>query len=366
VWQLPVVILEGKQTPWAIVVETDREVRGGVNRQGRGKRRRRSEAGLEARDEESRIHVVEAHPSHPVSGRGGGLARASESLTDVSPRDGGTRDGRHSRPEGFIREAGRSVRHRRANISGPRSNSAALRGVSRGRAHPVWVSPDASAVLASRLEARSSERRRAGGEERAVSKASGRMTARSRTWSGAGLVPTPVQGDGGGDRGRREWRIDAAGELGEPQLTSGPFVSGHSITTTDSSVVGQWRATSRSGKGVAGRLRTARRTLLARVSPGHGDKGGSPQSIPRMESAGGDGKLMGGRPDSDRSALAGREEVRCPVWVPVGECKATRGNYPTAHRPGAATGGKTSRSIVKGRRRSREAERSATVRGIIL
>jgi hypothetical protein len=39
------------RTPWACVTETRRRVRGGANRQGREKRRRRTEAGAEARDE---------------------------------------------------------------------------------------------------------------------------------------------------------------------------------------------------------------------------------------------------------------------------------------------------------------------------
>jgi len=43
----------GIQTPRACPAETCRRVRRGVNRQGRGKRRRRNEAGVEPRDEES-------------------------------------------------------------------------------------------------------------------------------------------------------------------------------------------------------------------------------------------------------------------------------------------------------------------------
>ena len=64
--QPPAVILDGKKTPWASAAERGREVRGGVNRHGRGKRRRRSEAGLETRDEESRIQAVTACPRHPL------------------------------------------------------------------------------------------------------------------------------------------------------------------------------------------------------------------------------------------------------------------------------------------------------------
>jgi hypothetical protein len=44
----------GKQTPRACVVETHHRARGGVNRQGREKRRRRTEAGVETRDEARR------------------------------------------------------------------------------------------------------------------------------------------------------------------------------------------------------------------------------------------------------------------------------------------------------------------------
>jgi hypothetical protein len=66
------------------------------------------------------------------------------------------------------------------------------------------------------------------------------------------------------------------------------------------------------------------------------------------------------------NAQAGRVKVRCRKWIPVGECKATRGNNPTALRSGAAMGGNTPRSVFKGRRWSRKARRSATVRGTIL
>ena len=46
-------LTEGTRTPGACPVETRRKARRGANRQGRGKRRRRNEAGLEPCDEES-------------------------------------------------------------------------------------------------------------------------------------------------------------------------------------------------------------------------------------------------------------------------------------------------------------------------
>jgi hypothetical protein len=42
---------QGTRTSWTCVTETRHRVRGGANRQGREKRRRRTEAGVEARDE---------------------------------------------------------------------------------------------------------------------------------------------------------------------------------------------------------------------------------------------------------------------------------------------------------------------------
>jgi hypothetical protein len=57
--------LESEATPWASVAERGREARGGVNRQGREKRRRRSEAGLETRDEEA--HIVWRRPARRIS-----------------------------------------------------------------------------------------------------------------------------------------------------------------------------------------------------------------------------------------------------------------------------------------------------------
>jgi hypothetical protein len=45
---------QGRRTSWACVTEIRHRVRGGGNRQGRGKRRRRTEAGVEARDEAGR------------------------------------------------------------------------------------------------------------------------------------------------------------------------------------------------------------------------------------------------------------------------------------------------------------------------
>jgi hypothetical protein len=99
---------------------------------------------------------------------------------------------------------------------------------------------------------------------------------------------------------------------------------------------------------------------------GPSQRGVSPQSIPRVESVEGARNLMGGRPDRDRSAQIGGEKVRCRTWVPVEECKTTRGNNQTAQRPGAATDGNTPRPIIKGRRWSRKARRTTTVRGTIL
>lgn len=102
------------------------------------------------------------------------------------------------------------------------------------------------------------------------------------------------------------------------------------------------------------------------VCRGAEQHGVSPQSIPRTENVEGAGNLMGGRSDQNRSAQTGGERVRCRAWVPVEESKATRGNNQTAQRPGAATDGNTPRLIIKGRRRSREANRTTTVRGTIL
>jgi hypothetical protein len=76
--------------------------------------------------------------------------------------------------------------------------------------------------------------------------------------------------------------------------------------------------------------------LADRVSRGQCRARVSPQSIPRVENAGGARNLMGGRPDLDRFVLAGWEEVRYRKRVPVEECKATRGNNQTAKRAGAA------------------------------
>jgi len=45
---------QGRPTPWASVAEKGHRVRGGASRQGREKRRRRTEAGMEARDEARR------------------------------------------------------------------------------------------------------------------------------------------------------------------------------------------------------------------------------------------------------------------------------------------------------------------------
>jgi hypothetical protein len=63
----------GNQTSWACVVEIHHRVRGGVNRQGREKRRRRPEAGVEARDEarSERNGVIRGERTTPGSGSPG-------------------------------------------------------------------------------------------------------------------------------------------------------------------------------------------------------------------------------------------------------------------------------------------------------
>ena len=135
--QPPAVILDGKRTPWASAAERGREVRGGVNRHGRGKRRRRSEAGLETRDEESRIHAVTACPRHPpgCGGKVGTRERcacgrlASKRRCDRWPT---------SELAGLIREAGWFVRCRQSDVSRPRLTPAAQRGVRRRPGHS-WL-----------------------------------------------------------------------------------------------------------------------------------------------------------------------------------------------------------------------------------
>lgn len=49
--------------------------------------------------------------------------------------------------------------------------------------------------------------------------------------------------------------------------------------------------------------------------------------------------------------------------VPEGECKTMRGHHQADSSAWVATGGKTSRSIFEGRRRSRQSVATATVRG---
>jgi hypothetical protein len=73
---------------------------------------------------------------------------------------------------------------------------------------------------------------------------------------------------------------------------------------------------------------------------------------------------MGGRSEAS-IACVGQSGERTDFWelIPEGECKATRGINLTYPRPGSVAGGKTPRSILKGRRWSREAKQVATVWG---
>jgi hypothetical protein len=61
---------QGNRTPWACVAETRHRARGRANRQGREKRRRRTEAGVEARDEARREQTGESRPGNAASGSG--------------------------------------------------------------------------------------------------------------------------------------------------------------------------------------------------------------------------------------------------------------------------------------------------------
>jgi hypothetical protein len=138
--------------------------------------------------------------------------------------------------------------------------------------------------------------------------------------------------------------------------------------TTDSSAVGHGGPDHGHGKG--------RKTRHPRVAGGpvdllvHGPRG-SKLSVPVP---GSELSLLGAL----KGRKTSREDVQGPndpgwsggSWTdarePIleGGAKATRGNNPAGQQPGDTAGGKTSWPISKGRRRSRQAKATATVRGV--
>jgi hypothetical protein len=87
---------QGKRTPWTCVAETRHRARGGASRQGREKRRRRTEAGVEARDE---VHTDDPTRTGEPTQRG----------FDQAVEDHPERPGRRSRTGKWIPRAGSVV-----------------------------------------------------------------------------------------------------------------------------------------------------------------------------------------------------------------------------------------------------------------
>lgn len=81
-------------------------------------------------------------------------------------------------------------------------------------------------------------------------------------------------------------------------------------------------------------------TLLARESQGLTCAGDSSQSIPRMESAGGDQNLMGGRPDHNQHRAGWEGEGPMPETAPCGRVKGHERKQPDRTPAGGGHGWK--------------------------
>ena len=95
------------------MVEIHHRVRGGANRQGRGKRRRRTEAGLEPRDEAALEPGGESRKGKELSGSG--LLELGAPKGRTTPREDGCEKG-----ETVVRDPGIAYREAGVVLEGER------------------------------------------------------------------------------------------------------------------------------------------------------------------------------------------------------------------------------------------------------
>jgi hypothetical protein len=103
---------QGERTPGACADETGRRVRGGENRQGRAKRRRRTEAGVEPRDEVLCQACGESRTSNAAPGSGFLGLGASEGRETSGERVSSWMTAFACRSQGERRRHGRGPRGR--------------------------------------------------------------------------------------------------------------------------------------------------------------------------------------------------------------------------------------------------------------